>query len=140
MSTFLTKEVTKLEVGKTYIFKDESAKQNYIDSDIANYDIYTSYYNCGFTLGWVGSGGVIGRVGHSIVIDDAELIYFKEVVGEGQTFEQQLSDLLNTHEGLTVLREKHKGVTLEGLTAHLIKEMKHYVVDGSDYDIFSRGE
>ena len=71
-------ELTKLEVGKTYVFKDEESKQEYIDRHDRNVDLISKYYKDGFTIENIdedGDGEVNGSTAGVIV--SKEMKYFK---------------------------------------------------------------
>lgn len=67
----------KLEVGKTYIFKDESCKDNYLSRFHCNRDLLREYYLSGYTIDSLSTSGS-GRVCNgSFVIAASEIKYFK---------------------------------------------------------------
>lgn len=71
-------ELTKLEVGKTYVFKDEESKQSYTDDHHNNGDLISKYYKDGFTIDSIdgdGDGTAIGSIARVIV--RKEMKYFK---------------------------------------------------------------
>lgn len=69
-------ELTKLEVGKTYVFKDGEAKEDWLSGYSANKQLHDSLYNNGFTLEYVYKD-IQGEIGQRIVIGSDELKYFK---------------------------------------------------------------
>lgn len=48
-----------LQVGKTYVFKDDECREKYISSHPCNQSIMDTYYNNGFKLDSVDNLGVI---------------------------------------------------------------------------------
>lgn len=71
-------ELTELEVGKTYVFKDELNKQAYMQRHYRNGDLLFKYYKDGFTIESVdgdGNGTAIGSIAN--VIASKEIKYFK---------------------------------------------------------------
>lgn len=71
-------ELTKLEVGKTYVFKDELNKQEYIHRHDSNVSLISKYYKDGFTIESIdqdGDGIAIGSIARVIV--RKEMKYFK---------------------------------------------------------------
>lgn len=71
-------ELTKLEVGKTYVFKDEQGKQEYINLHYRNADLISKYYKDGFTIDCLGEDGEGMISGSSMwVIVSKEMKYFK---------------------------------------------------------------
>lgn len=69
-------ELTKLEAGKTYVFKDEDAKEEWLSKYSCNKQQYDLFYNNGFTIEYVYKG-IQGETGQRIVIGSDELQYFK---------------------------------------------------------------
>lgn len=67
-------KLTKLEAGKTYVFKDEYNKQEWLDHSVGNYRVLHQY-NEGFTIDTVTLGS--GFIGTTNVIIKDELKYFK---------------------------------------------------------------
>lgn len=67
----------KLEVGKTYVFKDESCRWGYFNKYKGNRDRYNKVYRGGYTLDHVSGGGLRGDVEGLITICSDELGYFK---------------------------------------------------------------
>lgn len=71
-------ELTELEVGKTYVFKDEWSKQTYIHRHDCNASLISKYYKDGFTIDGIdqdGDGTAIGSIARVIVCK--EMKYFK---------------------------------------------------------------
>lgn len=76
----------KLEVGKSYVFKDDASKDEYIKNDSGNNFNVDNYYNDGFKLiaiDYMGSGYTVDSLGSgytvdSLVIDYREIDLFKE--------------------------------------------------------------
>ena len=73
-------ELTKLEVGKTYVFKDEQSKQEYILRYCWNLDLISKYYKDGFTIGNIneGDGTAIGSIARVIVSKEMKFFKLKE--------------------------------------------------------------
>lgn len=78
-------ELTKLEAGKTYVFKDEDAKEAWLSKYSCNKQQYDLFYNNGFTIEYVYKG-IQGETGQRIVIGSDELQYFK--LKEDETMQQ----------------------------------------------------
>lgn len=74
MKGIKTKEVTELTAGKTYVFKDDQAKKDYIHHNNLNTELL-QYYNEGFTLDKVEDGE--GLKCQHVVIGSDELRFFK---------------------------------------------------------------
>lgn len=70
-------ELTKLEVGKTYVFKDEESKALYMSSYTGNSIRYNRHYKDGFKIESISAVGC-GWVDGSNVIDEHEMKLFKE--------------------------------------------------------------
>ena len=66
-----------LEVGKTYIFKDEAAKERYLAKHYYNVGLYEKYYKGGFTLEEADYIRGTGHIGTRLVINRAETKFFK---------------------------------------------------------------
>lgn len=74
-------KLTKLEVGKTYVFKDEGSKQAYIDLHSSNENLISKYYTGGFTICMVdedGDGKVNGCTAWAIVSEEVKFFKLKE--------------------------------------------------------------
>jgi hypothetical protein len=69
-------ELTKLEVGKTYVFKNSIYEELYRTDNSTNEDYYSSYYKDGFTLDEIYNKD--GWQDDCIVIENREIKYFKE--------------------------------------------------------------
>lgn len=69
-------ELTKLEVGKTYVFKDDDAKEAWLNEYPTNKQHYDRFYNNGFALEYVYKD-IQGEIGQRTVIGMDELKYFK---------------------------------------------------------------
>lgn len=70
-------ELTKLEVGKTYVFKDDEAKEDWLSKCNTNKILYRDYYKEGFKLTdafYYENSGYINRYE---VISKSEVKYFK---------------------------------------------------------------
>lgn len=78
-------DLTKLEAGKTYVFKDEDAKEAWLSRYSCNKQQYDLFYNNGFTIEYVYKG-IQGETGQRIVIGSDELQYFK--LKEDETMQQ----------------------------------------------------
>lgn len=74
-------ELTKLEVGKTYVFKDETSKEYYLTGNCCNTQYCEEFYDKGFKLDNVETSPykdyVYGMVSGAVVIDKDEMKYFK---------------------------------------------------------------
>lgn len=73
-------ELTELEVGKTYVFKDEQSKDKYLSKYSHNREVYGRYYKDGFKLDTVETylgKEVYGIISGWLVINDEEIKYFK---------------------------------------------------------------
>ncbi len=66
----------KLEAGKTYVFKDDAARDKYERGHIKNKSLIGDYYRDGFTLDFGSERG--GLCGSALVITDDEAHIFKE--------------------------------------------------------------
>ncbi len=76
-------ELTKLEVGKTYVFNDEESRQAYIDRHDSNVSLISKYYKAGFTIesiDWEGDGTAIGSIARVIVTKEMKYFKLKEDV------------------------------------------------------------
>lgn len=71
-----TNTIGKLESGKTYVFKDEEAKRQWLSANTSNRELTNRYYLNGFTLSRVYNSGQ-GIVDYYIVIDINEIRFFK---------------------------------------------------------------
>lgn len=69
----------KLEVGNTYIFKDDESKQSYLSAYSCNPAMYRTYYKEGFLIGClsISGAGYIKQSDDSSAINSKELKYFK---------------------------------------------------------------
>ena len=67
--------MSELEVGKTYVFKDESCAEEYLNNKIQNKGYFQEYYWGGFKInrGWNNCGFINGL----LMIASDELKYFK---------------------------------------------------------------
>ena len=74
-------ELTKLEVGKTYVFKDDVARGSYLAGNCCNTQYCEEFYSQGFKLDNVETSHyksyVYGMVSGAVVIDKDEIKYFK---------------------------------------------------------------
>lgn len=71
-------ELTKLEVGKTYVFKDDESKQQYINQYYRNVDLISKHYKDGFTIDCLDEDGDGLISGSSLcVIVCREIKFFK---------------------------------------------------------------
>ncbi len=68
----------ELVVGRTYIFINEDAREEYVATHCANREMLRLHYRGGFTLSAV--RGASGMVGSTFVILNKELHLFKELV------------------------------------------------------------
>lgn len=79
-------ELTKLEVGKTYVFKDEQSKQDYLENYTGDISKLKSCYDDGFTLTRVNSNGSGFTGGWNVitrcVINKNNIKYFKTKGGK----------------------------------------------------------
>lgn len=74
-------DLTKLEVGKTYVFKDEQSRQSYTNTHHNNVDLISKYYKDGFTIESIdedGDGTAIGSIARVIVRKEMKFFKLKE--------------------------------------------------------------
>lgn len=70
-------ELTKLDVGKTYVFKDEASKSKYLNHYRANKYFFSNYYKDGFSVSTVtDEGDGCYEDGNTVILID-EMKYFK---------------------------------------------------------------
>lgn len=70
-------ELTKLEVGKTYVFKDDVSKSLYLNHYRANKYFFSNYYKDGFTVSTItDEGDGCYEDGNTVILID-EMKYFK---------------------------------------------------------------
>lgn len=77
-------ELTKLEAGKTYVFKDDNAKEAWLCEFKANTFLYREHYKGGFTVKH--TSGDHFYIGDSDVLHGSEAHYFK--LKEEETIQQ----------------------------------------------------
>lgn len=87
--------LTKLEAGKTYVFKDEEAKRAYLLNDSDNLRVFDNYYDDGFLIDAYNENRG-GCTEGTILISIFELKYFKEKdpVHNTRKTEESFDDLL----------------------------------------------
>ena len=71
----------KLESGKTYVFKDDACRDEYLTNHCTNRINVDSHYKDGFALDRVDDQGC-GYIGDSWVMDESEYHLFKEKESE----------------------------------------------------------
>lgn len=81
-----------LESGKTYVFKDDKSKEEYLKAFSLNKGFYENYYLGGFTVESLDSLGN-GCITKDVVISENELYLFKEKPSQTTTLWDGISDL-----------------------------------------------
>lgn len=138
-------ELTKLEVGKTYVFKDELNKQSYIKCHNNNMKYHEEFYDEGFKLEEVligfSTGLDYGRVkGYSVIgVDEVKFFKLKEENVVTNKFDKSmLKDgmVVVTREGEKYLVLGDKLLRNRGHNELAIYSSDMLVFDsGSDFDI-----
>lgn len=70
-------DLTKLEAGKTYVFKQEGSIADWLSGHVTNKLYYHTLYKEGFTIEEVYDSGYKGCIEGHVVIGSDELKYFK---------------------------------------------------------------
>mgnify|MGYP000489024634 CR=1 FL=1 len=99
----------KLEAGKTYAFKDDAARDEYLTNHCTNRINVDSHYKDGFTLDRVDDQGC-GYIGDSWVMDESEYHLFKEK--ESEPFD--ISEYEFSDKKITAYTKEEGFLTLHG--------------------------